>query len=160
MASRIYKTVDIDAAKFDAAVKRAGLSKADMSQEMGYGSSYLSNKLRKGKFSISDTKLIESMYDIKVSEYEAVPAMNSNTSGGPNPPVLDYTKLGEAIAANVPAPTELDFDALYTCIYSAVCDALKDSIVTTVPHMYSVDSSKSAEPVEDFTEEELMNEAI
>ena len=105
------KMVKIDGAKLTALFKRRGITLNSASEEIGLSKHYISNTCAWGKMPLYAAKLIETVFNIPIKDFELKEE--------------EIKKPAEEKPADHVEPelVDIDYDKLYRCIYSAAYHA-------------------------------------
>ena len=107
--------VIIDSDKLINELERKDISKAEISRQMGFGGTYLSNVLARGKISKSGAQLLKSLFDIDLESYIHVE---------PEPEPEKKEDI-EAFANCQHVIVTLNIDEIQKAVYSGVYGAIK-----------------------------------
>lgn len=102
----------IDGKKLNNELRKRELTKAGVSQELGYSPVFISNACARNVINTPATLLLEKLYNIKYEDY--APDKEENES-----------ELNESVSKEVSVIPEDFYDKMYQMIYSAVYEAVK-----------------------------------
>lgn len=104
--------IEIDGNKLKKELLRRGLTMSEVSKEMGFNESYLSNHVTSGFTSLETVKMLESLYHIKYESYQ---------------PDRFEPEQYELIQPVQESKVDIDYGELEKIIYRAFYKALRDA---------------------------------
>lgn len=106
--------IQVDKAKFSAALKKRGLTPKEVSLELGYEQNFIHNSVSsRGRINKPAAMALKKLYNIDESEYELVEYSPEESEEMP----LEFKHNRELKIG-------FDYDKLYEVIFKAVSDAL------------------------------------
>lgn len=127
MGQKIYKKINVDQTKIKKLLKETGDSTANISVEMGYGKSALSNRIRLGYINVTDAKYLELVYGIKREQYEVPEDVEDDPSDEEKELTakISQSQIEKSIANALGEYQPIDYERLYKVIYSAAYEAVR-----------------------------------
>lgn len=111
MAKRFY--TKIDGQKLKAEIKRRGLTEKEISLELGWSQSYITDAIQRGMLRDSAILMLDKLYNIKIDDFVAE---------------IEPEGVTEVSEPDVDSRSpQIDADKLYDVIYRAVYSAVKNA---------------------------------
>lgn len=116
------KLLPVDEGRLREVLKERGLSLAQVSIDMGYARTALAKKLKEGKITQPDSKLLETIYNIKYDDYKPLTVAETTGHVGAG---MSQAQLEWSIEKVLQKYQPIDYERLYKVVYSAMVEALK-----------------------------------
>ena len=135
MVKRNYKKVMVNKTELKRLLKEKGVTLKGLSEEMGYGATYLSNKIGgtgKGQLNMSDARYIEAVYGIKADDYALKPEAKTEVkvldSEEALLPRLTQSQMEKSMQNVLGECQFVDYERMYKVMYSAMYEAMTQAL--------------------------------
>ena len=128
--SRVINVQAVDSKKLKEIFEQRGLSCAQVAKDMGHAQKYISNKLAHpiGKLCGGDITFLERIYSIHFEDYKYVPPTRAEKKSSEPKPEAKVAQMISPVKVTNPVTVQVDKDAMYQLIYSAMYEAVKAAL--------------------------------